>query len=48
MKLIKDYGASMLVQLGDYDYTDNPQAFLDQFRASLGKRFHMYKTLMHG
>lgn len=39
LKLVKSEGADMLVHLGDFDYTYNPQAWEDQTDRVLGRDF---------
>lgn len=41
MKMMKNWGAQMLVLSGDFDYLDAPKLFIDQFHNVLGKRFMM-------
>lgn len=41
MGMVKQWGADLMVHVGDYDYLDSPDFFMDQFEGSMGKRFKM-------
>jgi predicted phosphodiesterase len=43
--LIKNEGASAAVHLGDFDYTDDPQAWEDQINGVLGKDFPYFACI---
>ncbi|KAJ3333727.1 hypothetical protein HDU76_004539 [Blyttiomyces sp. JEL0837] len=39
LKLIKKWGAQLVIQLGDFDYRDDPAKFIDMLDSGLGKDF---------
>ncbi|KAI8921572.1 hypothetical protein BC831DRAFT_476556 [Entophlyctis helioformis] len=43
--MVRDWGANGFVQLGDFDYEDDPENFMDQFTDTLGKRFPMFAAI---
>ncbi|KAJ8331743.1 hypothetical protein QVD99_001990 [Batrachochytrium dendrobatidis] len=45
LKLVRDWGAHALIQLGDFDYEDDPSGFMEQFTDQLGKRFPMFAVI---
>ncbi|KAI8910805.1 hypothetical protein EDD86DRAFT_180385, partial [Gorgonomyces haynaldii] len=45
LKLIKDFGSQMLIQLGDFDYEDNPEQYMKEFEDALGKHFMILATV---
>jgi hypothetical protein len=38
LKRIEKWGAELIVQLGDFDYEDNPQAFMKMYDDAIGKQ----------
>jgi 3',5'-cyclic AMP phosphodiesterase CpdA len=41
LRMIKTWGADLIVHTGDFDYQDSPKAFMHQFTDTMGKRFPM-------
>ncbi|KAJ3384858.1 hypothetical protein HDU84_002610 [Entophlyctis sp. JEL0112] len=39
LKMIDDWGAELTVMLGDFDYVDSPDAFIDMIESEVGKNF---------
>ena len=45
MQMVKDWGAQMMVIPGDFDYQDDPRAFMGQFKEVMGNRFKLLTTI---
>eukprot|EP00842_Homolaphlyctis_polyrhiza_P001185 jgi/Hompol1/2067/HPOL_004449-RA len=45
MKMIRNWGAHAVVQTGDFDYQDDPDDFMQQFKDVLGKKFPLFAVV---
>ncbi|KAL2917821.1 hypothetical protein HK105_202694 [Polyrhizophydium stewartii] len=45
LRMMRDWGAQALVQLGDFDYEDDPEGFMDQFTEVMGNRFPKFAVV---